>query len=73
VPASHFTDWLSSHSLEDFCSIIASCKEIYCFATGTATLAAALGKKAHVFYSKGFNPQYLHSKNNIYIELPFER
>lgn len=69
VPASHFTDWLSSHSLEDFCSIIASCKEIYCFATGTATLAAALGKKAHVFFSKGFNPQFLHSKNNEYIKL----
>ncbi|MDD3877883.1 MAG: hypothetical protein PHT69_14775 [Bacteroidales bacterium] len=60
---------LQSNSLENFINILASCKEIYCFATGTATLSAALGKKAHVFYSEGFSKQFLHSKSNEYIKL----
>ena len=69
VPITSFSQWLVSKSLEDFCSIILSCRELYCFASGTATLAASLGKKAHVFYAEGFNPQFLHSKNNVYIKL----
>jgi len=69
VSISNFTNWLHSDSLEDFMSIIVSCKEIYCFVTGTATLACALGKKAHVFYDKEFSRQFLHSKINTYVEL----
>lgn len=69
VTANNFSDWLKADSLEDFINIIASCKAIYCFATGTATLACAIKKKAHVFYNEGFNKQFLHSKNNIYIKI----
>jgi len=69
VTTNSFSDWLSADSLEDFINIIASCQNIYCFATGTATLACAIGKKAHVFYNDGFNRQFLHSKNNEYIKL----
>lgn len=69
VSANVYGDWLASTSLEDFCSIIASCERLFCFASGTATLAAALGQNAHVFYEASFNPQFLHSKNNVYIKI----
>lgn len=60
---------LQSESLKDYIDIIASCKELFCFASGAATLSAALGKKAYVFYYKDFNRNFLHSKLNTYIEL----
>jgi len=69
MPVTHFSEWLQSKSLEEFCSIIVSCKDIYCLTTGTATLAPALGKKAHVFYSEDYNETFLHSKLNQYIKL----
>ena len=69
MPIPHFSEWLESKSLEEFCSIIVSCKDIYCLTTGTATLAPALGKKAIVFYSEDYNETFLHSKINQYIKL----
>ena len=56
-------------SLRNFCDILYSAKEVFCFATGTATLCAALEKKANVFYDKTFNKVFLHSRINNYIEL----
>jgi len=64
-----FNEWIQSESLTDFFSIIASCKEVYCLTSGTATLAPALGTKAHVFYSENYNETFLHSKINSYIKL----
>lgn len=56
-------------SFEHFCDIIYSCKDIYCFATGTAVLAASIGKKANVFYHKGIKSEFLFSKRHNYINL----
>ncbi|MBM3256554.1 MAG: glycosyltransferase family 2 protein [Candidatus Moranbacteria bacterium] len=56
-------------TLEKFCDVIGSCKRIYCLTTGTATLAAALGKPATVFYGKGVGLQFHHSKLHRYVKL----
>ena len=57
-------------TLEKFCDVICSCKRIYCLTTGTATLAAALGKPATVFYGEGVGLQFHHSKLHRYVKLP---
>ena len=61
---------LVSHSLEEFCAIIVSCKELYCLTTGTATLAAALRKPAKVLYGIHHDPIYRHSPIHEYILVP---
>lgn len=60
-------DYISTSSLEEFCDLIYSCKEIHCFTTGTATLAPALGKKAFVYYGNGHSIAMRHSKINEYV------
>lgn len=67
VPVASIKKTLEAKDIEDFISIIASCKEVYCLASGTATLASALGKKTTVFYAKNLNPIFLHSKKHRYI------
>lgn len=56
-------------NLFEFCDFLASINHIYCLTTGTATLACALGKKAHVFYGNGHIAGYRHSPLNEYIAL----
>jgi len=63
------TTVINSKSLLDFCSIIKSCKEIYCFTTGTATLASALKKPCNVLFGEGINPNYHHSELHKYIKI----
>lgn len=58
-----------TQSLADFCSVLVSCKKIYCLTTGTATLAAALGVPLTVFYGTGLNPIYRHSRLHEYVYL----
>ncbi len=58
---------IRTETLEDFCSLIVSCKELYCLTTGTATLAAALGKPCTVLYGSGVNRLYHHSKLHRYV------
>jgi hypothetical protein len=65
------SSYIRDDSFEQFCDIVFSCKEIYCFATGTAVLAAAIGKKAHVFYGKEMRPEFLFSRTHKYINLEF--
>lgn len=60
---------LKASSLEDFCDIIVSCKRMYCLTTGTATLAAALGKKATILYGEGVGKIFHHSKKHKYVKL----
>ncbi|NDD99541.1 hypothetical protein EB008_04520, partial [bacterium] len=60
---------LRAASIFDFCNILASIDTIYCFTTGTATLAAALKVKTFVFYGKGHEKGYRHSLQNKYIYL----
>lgn len=61
------TDTFETASLLDFCSLIISCKRIYCLTTGTATLAAALKVPVTVFYGRGHLQKYRHSKLHQYI------
>ena len=68
-PLAACSTYIRDRSFEHFCDIVYSCKDIYCFATGTAVLAAALGKKANVFYHKGINRDFLFSKLHNYIDL----
>ncbi len=60
---------LTSSSLKEFCGIICSCKKLICLASGTATLAAALGKPATVLYGTGQNRMFHHSRLHTYVEL----
>lgn len=50
-----------------YCDILFSCSNVYCLATGTATLCAALRKKATVFYTKQLKEMFLHSRVNDYV------
>jgi hypothetical protein len=61
--------WLSAKDIFDFCSILISAEKIFCLNTGTAALATALGVKCNVFYGKGLDKGYMHSKSNNYIYL----
>ena len=70
VPIKKFEQILESKSLEDFCSIIISCKELYCLTSGTATLAAALKKPATCFYGIGQDKNFHHSKMHKYVFIP---
>jgi hypothetical protein len=63
------TNRISAISLEDFCSLIVSCKALYCLTTGTATLAAALGKPCTVLYGDGVNKIYHHSRMHRYVHV----
>lgn len=63
---------LDTPTLEDFCDLLYSAKAIYCFVTGTATLAAAIKKPANVILGKKvfINPVYFHSKLHKYWVMP---
>jgi len=72
IPLLHETNTYSTSSLEEFCGLIVSCAELYCLVTGTATLAASLGKSSNVFYGRNAEPgikKYLHSQIHDYIGL----
>ena len=66
LPIGRFGAWLSATSLEQFCDILHSVGTVYCLTTGTATLCAALGKKAVVLYGKGVMRRFHHSTKNEY-------
>lgn len=63
------TLYLETPTLTDFCDLIFSCKEMHCFTTGTATLAAALGKPAHVYYGNSHHEAMRHSAIHEYIKI----
>lgn len=69
IPLHNCDKWLDSKSLEDFCDIIYSCKQLYCLVTGTATLSSALNRSATVLYGNGVGKWFLHSKRNKYVEI----
>lgn len=58
--------YIETPTLEDFCDLIFSCKEIHCFTTGTATLSAALRKPTYVYYGKLHLIGLRHSKLHTY-------
>lgn len=57
---------IETPTLEDFCDLIYSAKKLYCLTSGTATLASALGKNAHVFYGLKQPSIFQHSKLHTY-------
>jgi hypothetical protein len=69
IPIPEFTEFISCATFWDFIDVVYSAKEVYCLVTGTATLAPALGRKAHVFYTKDQESVFRHSLLNNYIEL----
>lgn len=58
--------FIETPTLEDFCDLIFSCKELHCLTSGTATLADALNKPATVYYGEGQPIGYQHSKSHNY-------
>lgn len=62
-------EFIRTQSLEDFCDLIYSAKALYCFVTGTATLAAALGKPINVFVGSNVGYSFMHSPLHTYIPL----
>ena len=60
---------LEARNLEHFSDIIFSCKQLICLTTGTATLAAAIGKPTTVLYCKDILPMFHHSKLHLYEKL----
>ena len=66
------TEYIQTPTLEDFCDLIYSAKAIYCFVTGTASLAAALKKPANVLVGTQapyICPRYLHSGYHNYYNI----
>lgn len=66
VPADK-TQFCTTPTLFDFCDLIHSSKRLYCLTSGTATIAAALGKAATVFYGAEQDPGFRHSKLHHYL------
>jgi hypothetical protein len=60
---------LVPNSLEWFCRAIVSASALYCFTTGTASLAPALKRKASVLYGEGVSTDCHHSRLNDYIKI----
>ena len=58
---------LQTDTLEAFCRVIVSCRQLLCLSSGTATLAAALDKPAIVFYGNGQKPMFHHSRLHRYV------
>jgi len=54
-------------TLEEFFSVIVSCRQLICLTTGTATIAAALGKPATVLYGPGVKAFSHHSRLHNYV------
>lgn len=60
---------ISSNSLEHFCDIINSCKDMYSFATGTVPLAEAINKSITVLFVKGALPMFYYSQLHKYVNI----
>lgn len=61
---------IDAPTVYDFCDVLYSAKEIYCFTSGTATLSAALNKKATVFYGAGIDRGFHHCTLHNYKLVP---
>lgn len=60
---------IRTETIWDFCDLIYSAKAMYCFVTGTATLAAALNKPINVFVGRSVGYMFMHSALHSYIPL----
>lgn len=62
--------YIETPTLEDFCDLIYSCKELHCLTSGTATIAAGLGKSATVYFGTGQSEGYQHYQYHSYKFVP---
>jgi hypothetical protein len=69
IAISRATATITTKSLVDFCSVIVSCRQLYCLTTGTASLAAALRKPCTVLYGDGVIPLFHHSRLHRYVKV----
>jgi hypothetical protein len=60
---------IEAETLEILSDVIHSCKAFYCYTSGVATLAAALGKPCTVLYVDGISSRFHHSKLHNYVRL----
>ena len=59
---------ITTPSLFDLCDLLHSCKAFYCLVSGSATLAAALGKHATVLVGNSVGKIFLHSTLHRYVQ-----
>lgn len=71
LPVADFDATLQTPTLEAFCDVLASCRRLYCLASGTATLASALRARAVVLHGPNQKPMFHHSRRHTYVALPF--
>jgi hypothetical protein len=69
IPCPGVPATLEAADIHEFCSVVASCKALYCLTTGTATLAAALRKPCTVLYGHGVNVEHHTSPMHRYVKL----
>jgi hypothetical protein len=62
-----FRKFILTTSLNQYASLIASCKEFICLASGGATLAAALRKPSIIYFGHGF-PDTIRHGINTYVQ-----
>ena len=60
----------TTESLEQYCNVILSAKQFVCLSSGSATLAAALGKPSIVFWGRRQKRMFHHSKMHRYVYVP---
>ena len=73
VPLMSVAETVSTESLFRYADIIKSSRHFSCLTSGGATLAAALGKPATVFFGNGTNPMFLHSHLHTYVDVARSR
>lgn len=61
--------FIKTKDIFEYAAVLCSCRDVYCLTTGTATLAAAIGRKVTVLYGDGVLPMAHHSKLHGYINL----
>ncbi len=59
--------FIETLTLMDFCDLIYSSTRLYCLTTGTAPLAASMGKSVTVLFGKNHSDGNLVSRHNTYI------
>lgn len=72
LPVTNNKYFISAENIYAFIKILKSVKHVYCLSSGTATLCAALGISATVFYGNGQNKIFHHSKLHTFINISEE-
>lgn len=60
---------MEANDLFHFCDVLFSCKQVFCYTTGVATLTPALHKSSTVLYVPGIKSMFHHSLLNYYVNI----